>query len=259
MAQIPWLGLRFCRLRCSWPHQTVVLPLGKRPPWGLPSLARSKSMVPEAICGCLPFEAVHLMMQKMKKTFYSNILKNHPDASWAWVELGALDAWHNLGVGGGGRVHGRRFNAQKCFQKAVSLDLKNAKIWNNLGILGGGEVRGQKLTQRVCFQYALELDSEDAKVWYNLGIIGGGCVKDEKFSETACFQKALEFDSQLSDAWYHLGLLGGGEVKDAIFDAEACLLMSVKLDPENFVEITKPPRSECMTMSTSTEVSRESL
>ena len=132
--------------------------------------------------------------------------------------------------------------------------MKNGKIWNNLGILGGGEVGGQKLTQRVCFQQALELDSEDAKVWYNLGIIGGGFVKDEKFTEIECYQKALEFDSELSDAWYHLGLLGGCKVKDEIFGAEACFLRASALDPEIFVETTGPP-SECMTTSSSTEVS----
>ena len=180
--------------------------------------------------------------------------KNHPNSIGLVLVISSQKMGPPLptkSLIGGGRVHGRRFNAHSCFKKALSFDVKNAKIWNNLGILGGGEVRGQKLTQRVCFQQALELDSKDAKVWYNLGIIGGGFVKDEKFTELECYQKALEFDPELSDAWYHLGLLGGCKVKDEIFGAEACLLKASALDPEIFVETTRPP-SECMTTSSST-------
>ena len=146
-------------------------------------------------------EAVHLMMQKMKKTFYSNILKNHPDASWAWVELGAL--------GGGISLNGQYFNQENCFKKALEEDPGNGKAWNNLGVLGGGDIFQQHFNQQACFQKALEVsECQNGKVWLNLGIVGGGRIHG--FTQRDCFQKALELDSTMADAWHNLGVGGAG-------------------------------------------------
>lgn len=142
------------------------------------------------------------MMQKMKKTFYSNILKNHPDASWAWVELGTL--------GGGISLNGQYFNQENCFKKALEEDPGNGKAWNNLGVLGGcRDIFQQHFNQQACFQKALEVsECQNAKVWLNLGIVGGGRIHG--FTQRDCFQKALELDSTLADAWHNLGVGGAG-------------------------------------------------
>ena len=140
-------------------------------------------------------------MQKMKKTFYSNILKNHPDASWAWVELGAL--------GGGISLNGQYFNQENCFKKALEEDPGNGKAWNNLGVLGGGDIFQQHFNQQACFQKALEVsECQNGKVWLNLGIVGGGRIHG--FTQRDCFQKALELDSTMADAWHNLGVGGAG-------------------------------------------------
>ena len=144
-----------------------------------------------------PLQVVYLMMHKMKKAFYSKLLKKHPDTSWAWVDLGTL---------GGGNVDGEYFNQENCFKKALEEDPSNGKAWNNLGVLGGCDIFQQHFNQQACFQKALETECKNPKVWLNLGIVGGGRIHG--FTQRDCFQKALELDSTLADAWHNLGVGG---------------------------------------------------
>ena len=92
-----------------------------------------------------------------------------------------------------------------CYARAVESNTLHWKAWNNLGVAGGGEVHGVKYTEVECYQRALaavldlvaphdEFGNITSRIWYNLGNAGGGVVDAEEYSRQACYEKAVKFN-----------------------------------------------------------------
>eukprot|EP00931_Biecheleriopsis_adriatica_P099893 TRINITY_DN7471_c0_g1_i6.p2 TRINITY_DN7471_c0_g1~~TRINITY_DN7471_c0_g1_i6.p2 ORF type:complete len:115 (-),score=16.92 TRINITY_DN7471_c0_g1_i6:32-376(-) len=89
-----------------------------------------------------------------------------------WVEVklvdGHAEAWHNLGVVGGGEVGGRQYSKKDCYLEALRIDPRFADAWNGLGVVGGGEVGGRQYSRKDCYLEALRIEPGYAEAQRNL-------------------------------------------------------------------------------------------
>jgi serine/threonine protein kinase len=135
---------------------------------------------------------------------------------WEWYNKGF--SLHNLG----------RFDeANRCFDKALELNPRDAEIWyskgSNLDSLGNFDEAIR------CHDKALELDPQDSKAWYNNGI----CLNSlGRFDEAIrCHDKALKLDPWSANNWYSKGsnLDSLGRFDEAIL----CYDKAIELNPWN--------------------------
>ena len=92
-------------------------------------------------------------------------------------------------------VNGKAYTKQDCYVEALKLDSAFIQAWHDLGMTGGGMVNGKAYTEQACYIQAMKVDPTCASPWINLGTAGGGMVNGEAHTRQECYVEALKLDA----------------------------------------------------------------
>jgi Flp pilus assembly protein TadD len=156
-------------------------------------------------------------------TLFSNVIKNNPNNSNAYCELGRgmdrngrydeavryylkalqinpnyAEAHYELGVTLEEQGHSKE--ALKHYQEALRIKPDYAKVHNNIGVILSK--KGNFVDAVHHYQKAIKISPTYAIAYYNLGIISS---KHDRVREAIpCYQKALQFNFNMTQALYQL-------------------------------------------------------
>jgi tetratricopeptide (TPR) repeat protein len=156
-------------------------------------------------------------------TLFSNVIKNSPNNSIAYCELGRgmdrhgrydeavryylkalqinpnyAEAHYELGVTMEEEGHSKE--ALKHYQEALRIKPDYAKVYNNIGVILS--TKGNLIDAVHHYQRAIKINPTYAIAYYNLGIIS---TKHDRVREAiSYYQKALQFNFNMTQALYQL-------------------------------------------------------
>jgi arylsulfatase A-like enzyme/Flp pilus assembly protein TadD len=123
----------------------------------------------------------------------------------------------------------------EILQKALEIIDYDPDVWTHLGIAYGQKGEPQKALD--CYEKALSLDNKDAMIYYNKGLFHLSIYMQTKRAQDharalECFKKAIELDSGLASAYNGLGVTYriGGQIDYAISVWEKTLELSPDYD-----------------------------
>lgn len=145
---------------------------------------------------------------------YRELIEEEPASPKLWNELGV--AHHQLG---------NLTEAERAYERALSLDSRYALAWNNLGVVR--HHRDQPGAD-AAFESALEAGRSVAEIWRNLGWLNH--VRRAGKDAELAYRKALDADARLASAWTGLGMLL--LERGATDQAATALARAIECDPD---------------------------
>jgi tetratricopeptide (TPR) repeat protein len=145
---------------------------------------------------------------------YRELIEEEPASPKLWNELGV--AHHQLGS---------LAEAERAYERSLSLDQRYALAWNNLGV-----VRHHRdlPDAHAAFESALEAGRSLAEIWRNLGWLHH--VRRSGREAELAYRKALDADARLASAWTGLGMLL--MERGATDQAATALARAIECDPD---------------------------
>jgi tetratricopeptide (TPR) repeat protein len=143
------------------------------------------------------------------------------------LEINPRDArvWSNKGVALA-RL-GRPAEALTCYDRALDINPRFAGVWSNKGVTLAR--LGRPAEALTCFEQDLEINPRDPVAWFNKGLAL------EELSRPAealtCYERALEINPRDAKAWYNKGVA----LRDLRRHAEAltCFERALEINPRD--------------------------
>jgi Flp pilus assembly protein TadD len=143
------------------------------------------------------------------------------------IEIDLKDArlWANLGLVK--RENGNLPGAQEAIEKAIEIDPKDAGIWSNLGLVKreNGDLPGAQ----EAIEKAIEIDPKDAGIWSNLGLVKR--ANGDLPGAQEAFEKALELEPKDAGFWSNLGLVK--RENGDLSGAQEAIEKAIELEPKD--------------------------
>ena len=130
--------------------------------------------------------------------------------------------WSNKGVSLADL--GRHMEAMDCYNKALTLDIRLAGLWANKG--NSLVALGHYEEAIASYDKALAIDPRDNRSWNSMGCVLNTLVRSDE--AVGCFDSALEIDPRYAEAWNNKGVALHvlGRVDEAIVSYDRALAIN---------------------------------